>query len=406
MASTTPDTPLGLGQGQGPGLLDLPAEILIMLPDFLHNIEDFLNLSSTCRALRKCLDKASPRALLRLAHASSRVFFRPDPLFLVCATARELGRWARASDANEAALVAGMPRGLDHLMELAAGPAQCGLTMRRIRELHALRFSLVNPVCDLVDKCVGAQWYATPDFWNGGVDDAYTVVAEPDELLFDLAVYGELFAPDYDYLFDDPGGESPRRRRLRIDTRLEYVKYCLPDRRIVFRDRDRVPPGSYDPRLELVRHPQGPWVRVAGEKSRSDDNHTLGLMWLMNSTRWQPHWVRARADAGAGPEFSERAWEEPFDRDPVPPLEANHRFWRQRLLVNVMQCQGLEGLGMILGGTEIAERYKPRIREWRDKIERMEEMPAPVRVGDSETHEYPDLWGDIQVCFDGYYLRT
>ncbi|KAG4217658.1 hypothetical protein PC116_g33862, partial [Phytophthora cactorum] len=169
MASTTPGTPLGL--------LDLPTDILVMLPDFLHNIEDYINLSSTCRSLRKCMDNASPRTILRLAHASSRVFFRPDPLFLICATARELGNWARESEDNEAELVAGMPRGLDHLMDMAL--RHCGLTMARIRELHALRFAVVNPVANLIDQCVGTQWYATPNFWNGGVDDAYTVIVDP-----------------------------------------------------------------------------------------------------------------------------------------------------------------------------------------------------------------------------------
>jgi hypothetical protein len=78
----------------------LPGDILIMLPEYLHNIEDYMNLSSTCRELRNNMSNSKPNILLRLATASSRILFRPSPHFLVAATGRELGNWARLSDAN------------------------------------------------------------------------------------------------------------------------------------------------------------------------------------------------------------------------------------------------------------------------------------------------------------------
>jgi len=82
-------------------LQSLPGDILTMLPEYLHNIEDYMNLSSTCRALRNSMSNPKPNTLLRLATASSRIFFRPSPHFLVAATGRELGNWARLSDTNE-----------------------------------------------------------------------------------------------------------------------------------------------------------------------------------------------------------------------------------------------------------------------------------------------------------------
>jgi len=60
-----------------------------------------MNLSSTCRALRDNTSNPKPNILLWLAAASSRIFFRASPHFLVAATGRELGNWARLSDANE-----------------------------------------------------------------------------------------------------------------------------------------------------------------------------------------------------------------------------------------------------------------------------------------------------------------
>ncbi|KAI1463603.1 uncharacterized protein F4812DRAFT_235202 [Daldinia caldariorum] len=74
-----------------------------------------------------------------------------------------------------------------------------------------------------------------------------------------------------------------------------------------------------------------------------------------------------------------------------------------------LHCQGLEGLGMMMNGNEIAERFKPRIRERREGQDRARggnTVPAPISMGDWETHEYPNLWGDIQVCFEGYYMRA
>lgn len=86
-------------------LQSLPLDILIMLPEFIHNIEDYINLASTCRALRVTMATALPRHILRLAAAQSKIFFRANPLFLIAATAKELGDWARRSEANEWQLI-------------------------------------------------------------------------------------------------------------------------------------------------------------------------------------------------------------------------------------------------------------------------------------------------------------
>jgi hypothetical protein len=105
---------------------------------------------------------ATPQQILRLAAASSRIFFRPSPHFLVAATARELGNWARRSIDNEQQLAARLEDGLDGLLELAL--RHCGLTVERIRELYEMRFSLINPVTDIIDKCVGSQWCNIENF--------------------------------------------------------------------------------------------------------------------------------------------------------------------------------------------------------------------------------------------------
>lgn len=162
-------------------ILSLPADILILLPRYLHNIEDYTNLSSTCRTMRDCMATATPSTILRLAAAQATTFFRPAPLFLAAATARELGHWARASQGNEMELRDKMKNGIDALMDLAL--EHCGLTMQRIRELHLMRFSVLNPVENIIDQCVGKQWQATPNFWDGGVDDAVRNLSGPNHAL-------------------------------------------------------------------------------------------------------------------------------------------------------------------------------------------------------------------------------
>lgn len=372
-------------------LLSLPRDILILLPDYIHNIEDYTNFSSTCTALRDCMNTASPGTILRLAAAKSTTFFRPSPHFLVTATARELGNWGRESAINEAELAARLEDGIDGLLDLSL--KHCGLTMERIRQLHLQRFSIINPVTDLIDKCVGSQWYSTPDFWEGGADDAYTIYADPPATLFHLALYGELFGPDFE-AFLDPAGQSARR--LSVETRLEFIKYCVPDDASYICQKSawdvRMPDGQIDPRRAVKQ--TGPYAEGA-EPCRDQNN--IALVWVIQSSRWKPHWRAMRAKAGIADfqlDFADGWWYDPDD-------EQN---WRQRMLEAVMICQGLDGLGMIRPGLQDA--WAEKIKGWREKIASLEKEPAWTKVGRQATLEYPFLLGDLRVCGTGYVCGT
>jgi hypothetical protein len=372
-------------------LLSLPRDILILLPDYIHNIEDYTNFSSTCTLLRDCMGTASPSNILRLAAAQSTTFFRPSPHFLVTATARELGNWARESPANEAELATRLEHGIDGLLDLAL--RHCGLTMQHIRQLYRQRFSTINPVTDLIDKCVGSQWYATPDFWNGGVDDAYTIYADPPATLFHLALYGELFGPDFD-TFLDPAGQSARR--LSVDTRLEFIKYCVPDDASYICQKSArnvlMPDGQIDPRRAVKQ--TGPYAEGA-EPCRDQNN--IALVWVMQSSRWAPHWREMRSKAGVSDfqsDFRDYWWYDPDDEQD----------WRQRMLEAIMISQGLEGLGMIRPGLQDA--WIEKVRMWKEKIASLEHEPEWTKVGDQATLAYPFLLGDLRICGTGYVCGT
>ena len=293
-------------------LLSLPKDILVMLPDYIHNIEDFMNFASTCSTLHETMNAATPKNILRLAAAQDRIFFRPSPYFLVMATARELGNWARQSDTNEATFAKHCQQGIDGLLNLAL--LHCGLTMQRIRELYEMRMSIINPVTDIIDQCVGKQWYSTPNFWNGGVSDAYTISSDPDSTFFHLAIYGELFAPDFEPFLN--GSSSSSSRFLSPKTRSEFVRYCIPD-----------------------------WCS-GGE---SDHQNNISLTWVIRSSRWRKHFKQFRTEVARCSEFKEEFddgwWYVPdLGRDEEGGVDAH---WRQRLWENLLICQGLEGLGMM-----------------------------------------------------------
>ncbi|CZT15076.1 uncharacterized protein RCC_12098 [Ramularia collo-cygni] len=335
-------------------LENLPRDILIMLPEYIHNIEDYTNLSSTCRILRSCMTAATPKDILRLAAAQKDVFFRPSPLFLVMATAKELGNWARISDANEQEFARRCREGNSGLLQLAL--QHCGLSMERIRELHLARFEIINPVIDIIDQCVGQQWYAIEDFWSGGVSDPCTIDAEPAETFFNLAIYGELFSPDLAALLQ----QDTQSRRLKVDTRLKFSRYCVSD--------------------------------IAGYGSGG--GNSIALSWMIKSSRWRPHW-QAMRETAAAPDFQENfpvdwLYHEDHQRveDPEAALD-----WRQRLWGNVMLCQGLEGLGMMR--PDLRHAWIDRVRMWRDQIARLEKEPELVKVGRQATFEYPFLLGDL-----------
>jgi hypothetical protein len=384
----------------GPSLASLPIDILSLLPEFLHNIEDYINLGSTCHSLRAALSLAHPRIILQLAAASSRIFFRPSPHFLVAAKARELADWA-AKDPRNAVLLreAMQENGVDGLMELCLKHTN-GLTMQRIRELHAMRFAVINPIVDLIDKCVGQQWYDTPNFWNGGVDDAWTIDVDPPETFFHLAIYGGLVAREFDaYISQIQRGRVDTEQitkdgAMDVDNRLEYVKYCIPDpdcyqcmstaQNVMRQD------GTMDPRRKV--NTTGPYfmyrqqmgigfpteIRMHGSQ--------VGLGHLLRSERWRT------------------AWEDVLTTDSGNSLLVPGD-WKYDMFESIVLCQGLEGMEMLT--TAGREKWRGRVAIWREQIARIDiAPPKKVQVGTQRTYPFPWLRGDIAITTSGYVLGT
>jgi len=376
---------------------NLPIEILLLVPQHLHRLEDLVNLSSTCRKFYAACSTTSPRAILRLAAASSRTFFRPDPHFLIAATVRQVSDWALLNSENTETLHHAMQEGVYSLLALCVDKAQ--LSMDDIRRLHATRFSLINPLSDMIDRCAGTQWYAAPDFWNGGVSDPNTISLEPTRSLFQIAIYGELFASSMS-AFLEPELGLPR---FDHDFRMDYIKYCIPDPMC----------GSYEGMTVLA---VGPYIKLDEPSTHNklmpehnldqvNLNHVLdgrykynklmpeeefdqvGLNHLLRCRTWTEAWSSVREEIG--PDFEEE--------------------WRQQMWHSAVQLHGLEGLEMLRPGG--VEKWRSRLEAIRNAVERMEARHKPKepifgRRQENRVWESPNMAAEVNICLQAYWGAT
>ncbi|KIK68103.1 hypothetical protein GYMLUDRAFT_128152, partial [Collybiopsis luxurians FD-317 M1] len=205
-------------------LTDLPHDVLAVIVTHLRNIEDFTNFTSTCRKLHAVLtETTTSNTILNLCDRSAPTFFSPHPHFLVAASSRRLSNVVLGNLALTSQLVVAFQGGIEGLYEFCL--EHSGLTLAEIREWHLARFSTINPFSDKIDKMAGQQWYQTPNFWDGGVSEAFTIYTEADRAAMQILIYGELFASSMD-AFLEPERQLPH---FGPDVRLEYIKYCIPD---------------------------------------------------------------------------------------------------------------------------------------------------------------------------------
>lgn len=376
------------------GLLELPTELLLQLPQHLRDIEDFTNLSSSCRTFHEKLRDTSPNTILTLAAASSRMFFRPCPHFLVAATARQIGQWALLSKNNYEDLRHAFYGGMESLLDLCV--AKAGLTMDDIRRLHSLRFETINPASDMIDKCAGKQWYDVPDFWNGGRSDAFTIDVEPERSLFQIIIYGELFSSTMDAII-----EPDSERYFELHMRLDYIKYCIPDY-MCWSGYQGGPDGT--PGMSVL--PIGPYTPCKGkdlmtaaefdamdeprqiqvantDTARDLTADQVGLNHILKCRTWREAWEKVRLQLGVN-----------FEDE-----------WRQKMWHSAVQQQGLDGLEMLRPGG--VEKWQSRLLEIMDKIKVMPSSSKPKVYryggGEQEASDAPCMSDEVLVCMAGLW---
>lgn len=328
-------------------LCGLPNEILCSLPQFIDNIESFTNLAATCRKVRNALYSAHPNTILRLAAASAPAFFSPHPHFLIAATARQASDWAVGNETRTKELREALQGGVDGLFEFCL--EHSGLTLERIRQTHLARFSVINPLSDKIDKMAGQQWYATPNFWTGGVSEPYTIFTEPDRATFQMIIYGELFGRSMD-AFLQPEAGIPF---FDIHERLGYFTYCVPD--WVCRGYDGyevLPTGPYQPDRE---HPE--------------EGDQVALHHILRSGRWRRLWAAGiRGALGDGNKFTDE--------------DIDDENWRKKLLRDAVQTQGLDGMQLItMPIDKVDQAVLDNTRRMKELIDKLDNPPPVEMLG-------------------------
>lgn len=344
-----------------PQLLDLPPELLLALPLYLRNIEDFTNAASTCRTLRTIFADTHPNTILRLAAAAAPTFFSPHPHVLVLATARQLANWAMGNEERTAELRLAFQGGVEGLLEFAI--PRTGLTLADIKELYNTRLDVMNVFSDKIDKMAGKQWYATPNFWDGGVSEPYTIDVEADSAAYQIAIYGELFGSTMEANLQRAAGrEAPPG--FDRQTRIEFIKYCIPEWII--------DPGSEMGNLERnMALPVGPYAPGHERLPRGQ----FDLRYVVTCGRWRRMWQAG--ERALGPDCDSHTWPE----------------WKDVLWASVVQQMGLMSLKLVTAPAEheVDATAKEKFRELWALVDALNGLPSDV----------PRLAIDLTNCFGG-----
>lgn len=352
----------------------LPNEIICSFPLYIDNIETFINARASCRRMRDAFEATHPNTLLRLADASAPTFFSPHPHFLITATARQVSDRALGDEERTQQLRQALRGGIDSLYELCL--RHCGLTLDRIHETYLARFSTINPLSDKIDKMAGDQWFSTPDFWEGGVSQPYTIYTESTRAAFQILIYGELFGSSMRASFLEPGRNLPF---FSIHTRLDYWSYCVPDWGC----------RSY-PGYEVL--PVGPYAGDTSE--RVDEGDQFAMHHILTCRRWRRMWSAALREAtGQDREFTD---------------EEDEEHWRNKLCRNVAVTQGLEGMQLVtLPVDQIPREYLERVCRMVAHIDTLEERPAMKGLGnrgDTPVFHSPDPQDEVEVSIMALWL--
>ena len=210
----------------------------------------------------------------------------------------------------------------------------------------------------------------------------------PSETIVHLAIYGGLFGHVFEALLNPPAPLMGPAALLAtgVDTRLEFVKYCIPDYACYrYQARVRNRDGTIDPRrkCKAVGH-YSPFAKLNRDEGRryirllpNKYNNQGWILHLLRYQRWNHSWDVIRETVGGDFEIQ----------------------WKQEIWKTVVCCQGLEGIEMLrpLG----VEAWAERLLSWRKGIEKMNQEPGAIEVARHKTYEYPSLDRDLAVCLSG-----
>lgn len=307
----------------------------------------------------------------------------------------------------------------------------------------------------------GPQWAATPDFWHGGVSEPWTLDTEPNLAAFQIIIYAELFGHSI-LPFLEPKSER-HLPVLNLDTRLEYIKYCIPD--------DMCDTGY--PGFQVLQ--TGPYVvpKAQREVTQQLPQCQVELRYILYCGRWKRLWkalvmevgghfvvyeerdkARAEAEAEAqveAPSFDlpmevemyttddeEEEEEEEAEEDretheqvveqnaessvegtvgshAEPPTGEGPDDWKEDLWWNaVLFSGGMDGFRMMMEYNKtnvLSDKDRARLVNIRKQIEALDaaDRPGLRRIGTylrALVSEAPDMVNEVYICMAPYFPGT
>ena len=374
-------------------ILDLPPELLCRIPQNLSTIKDLLNLSSTCRTFHEICQTT------RLCAGQSRIFFGPDPHFLILACSRELSAWALSHERSKFELRNAFRGGIGSLFDLCL--QKCGLWMQDVRRMHDCRLSVINPLREVIDSMTGANWTSEDELWDGGIVHPATWETVPYRAAMQILIYVELFGCDMHAIL------HPEQQRpiFGYELRLEFIKYCIPDRSCK---------GGY-PELEVLD--VGPYSDENRSTEEDLPEDQMALTRLFRSRRWIEHWqavVRELGPLFSGQglkELEENEFEDVFEFANATELSGPQ--WRLRLWISVLIMQGIEGIEVMLNVSEHKPidavgdgKWRERLKALQSRVEALQSYPQVHTCGRSwwQISEAPHMHVEVDYCMRRFWL--
>ena len=324
-----------------PNLLDLPTELIAILPNYLHSLDDHYLLLRTCRTLYMTCANSNAKLAPDFAKKYGQPLLRPHPHLLLAGTARQIGDWAVQSEQNREELLKAIQSGNDGLLKLAVEVAR--LSLEDVRRIYKTKFDVINPISRTLD------WEVGQGHWGRELEEneieLMTICEDVEQALYNYVIYCELFHHSIDKALEPSLPIEPLSQELRQ----WWMAYCRGFHHSVSASRCTnpctFPPGMPD--------------------SNNDRNNVrkefqlLDFVVLYQSKGWASYRKVSELLLAKTPDQYGR--ENVPDHDSLSPHE--------KLFVNVVGHQGLATIQMLLpGGMEAVKDLIATVREKVDAV--------------------------------------
>lgn len=170
-------------------LLSLPPELNILIPNYLHSLDDLYSLIRTCRTFYKTCASSSAQLAPDFAEKYGQPLLPPHPHLLLTGTARQIGDWAVRNEDNRRGLSEAIQSGNDGLLKLAIEVAR--LSLEDVRRIYKSKLDIINPVSRILDWDIvtgRSQRECVPDDL-----ELWSICEDVERAVYKYLIYCELF---------------------------------------------------------------------------------------------------------------------------------------------------------------------------------------------------------------------